>query len=548
MKIALAQLNYITGDFEGNKNSIIQNIRRAEKENADLVVFSELCICGYPPLDLLESDEFIGECIESIEEIALECKKITAIIGGPSINPRVEGKNLFNSAFFLSEGRIKSIINKTLLPNYDVFDEYRYFEPNNIFHCIELNGQCFALTICEDLWDIGDDKMYVKWPMEELKKYKPEFIINIAASPFSYNHQEKRKNVLCTTAAKYNLPVFYVNHIGGQTELIFDGGSMVVNHRGDLVNELSYFTEDFRVFDAELIKTAPAISLKNQLIPDETIYVERIYHALILGIRDYFRKMGLSNAILGLSGGIDSAVVYTLAADALGPDRVLGLIMPSPYSSQHSITDSLELAANIGAETEIIPIETLFSQFKQSLDPIFKGAPENIAEENIQARIRALLLMAISNKKGHILLNTSNKSEAAVGYGTLYGDMAGGLSVIGDLYKTQVYELAEFMNIEKKRIPDNIISKAPSAELRPGQKDSDSLPDYTVLDKILLEYIENNKTIIQLKNSGYDEGVVRWIFSLVHKNEYKRHQLPPVLRISNKSFGMGRRMPIVAKY
>lgn len=548
MKISLAQQNFIIGDIEGNKNTILSSIKRAKDDQADLIVFPELCICGYPPLDLLEFDDFVHSCLLAIQHIASECIQIAAIVGSPSLNPKVEGKNLFNSAFFLYEGEIKAIVHKSLLPNYDVFDEYRYFEPNPYFECIEFRNKRIALTICEDLWDIGDDKMYVKWPMEELVSQKPDFIINIAASPFSYYHQEERKLVLSRTASKYQLPVFYVNHVGAQTDLIFDGGSMVLNRDGNVVNELAYFREDYRLFESDIINSAPSVSYEKSRFDNANIHIERIYDALFLGIKDYFKKMGFGKAIIGLSGGIDSAVVFVLAADALGAENVLGLIMPSPYSSQHSIDDALNLAKNIGAHTETLPINDLFKEFKTSLKETFAGLPENIAEENIQARIRAILLMAVSNKKGYLLLNTSNKSEAAVGYGTLYGDMSGGLSVIGDLYKTQVYELAEFLNRYQERIPENIIKKAPSAELRPDQKDTDSLPEYVILDKILFEYIEKRMGAQKIIDKGYDADLVRRVITLVNNSEYKRFQTPPVLRISDKSFGSGRRMPLVAKY
>jgi NAD+ synthase (glutamine-hydrolysing) len=549
MKVALAQINTHIGNFEANKSKILSAIKRAENEGADLITFPELSICGYPPLDFLEFNDFTQKCISAIQEIAKACTSIAAIVGAPCVNPAIEGKNLYNSAFFLYEGEIKKVIHKTLLPNYDVFDEYRYFEPNNTFSCISFKGQTIALTICEDLWDVDEDKMYVKWPMDELMKFKPTVMINIAASPFSYAHAENRKRVLHQTATKFGLPIFYVNHVGAQTELVFDGGSLVMNQKGNVVCELAYFKEDFRVFELDWVKTAKSVSFESSSgFIGEDIYISRIYNALILGIRDYFYKMGFAKAILGLSGGIDSAVVFALASEALGPQNVLGVLMPSPYSSEHSIADALKLAKNLNAATTTIPIGASFDTIKHTLSPEFEGMPEDLTEENMQARIRGLLLMAMSNKKGYILLNTSNKSEAAVGYGTLYGDMCGGLSVIGDVYKTQVYALAHYINREREVIPINSIIKPPSAELRPNQKDSDSLPDYEILDKVLYCYIEQKKGPPEIIAEGFDKALVNRVLKLVNTNEYKRFQTPPMIRVSNKAFGLGRRMPLVGKY
>ncbi|MFM2285075.1 MAG: hypothetical protein RLZZ543_572 [Bacteroidota bacterium] len=548
MKIALAQINTHIGNFDSNVNIILQNIERAKRDEVDLIVFPELSICGYPPLDFLEFDDFISRCMEMIELIAHSCVGIAAIVGGPSRNPQLIGKNLFNTAFFLANGRIQQLVHKTLLPNYDVFDEYRYFEPNTEFKCVEYMGKRIALTICEDLWDIEEDKMYGRWPMEELHTQHPDVIINIAASPFSYKHAESRKRVLHQSAKKYRIPVFYVNHAGAQTELVFDGGSMVLNREGNIVCELNYFQEDYRSFELDWVNTAKCVPFDKAGFTAPDAESERIYNALVLGIRDYFGKMGFKKAILGLSGGVDSALVYTLAVHALGKENVLGVLMPSPYSSDHSISDSLELAKRLGAATETLPIEPVFNQFTESLSTQFAGLPENLTEENLQARIRGVLLMAMSNKFGYILLNTSNKSEAAVGYGTLYGDMCGGLAVIGDVYKTQVYDLCRYINREEEIIPLNILTKAPSAELRPGQKDSDSLPEYDQLDKVLHAYIEDRKGPAEIIQMGVDKALVDRVLRLVNMNEYKRFQTPPILRVSPKAFGMGRRMPLVGKY
>jgi len=541
MKIALAQLNYTIGDFEKNVFKMKEAITRAKGEKAALILFSELCISGYPPRDFLEFRDFIDRCRKSTEEIASVCTGITAIVGCPSINPTVEGKNLFNSAFVCSEGKITDVVHKSLLPNYDIFDEYRYFEPNRSFHCIQVDGKKIALTICEDLWNVEDDPMYISSPMEELAKEKPELLINIAASPFDYGHAEKRNSILSRNAVQYKLPLLYLNHVGAQTEIIFDGGSLVMNERGEVVQRMKYFDEDFLVVDTSAIQSLSPVA-KN---PGK---MERIHAALVMGIRDYFEKQNFTKAILGLSGGIDSAVVLCLAVEALGKENVLPVLMPSQHSSFESVTDSIHLCKNLDVHHELIPIEHVYEEYIHTLRRQFKGLPPSVAEENIQARIRGMLLMAMSNKFGHILLNTSNKSEIAVGYGTLYGDMCGGLAVLGDVYKTEVYDLVKEVNKDREIIPEEIISKPPSAELRPGQKDSDSLPEYPVLDPILYQYIEQRKGPQELIEMGNDAALVNRILKLVNTNEYKRYQTPPILRVSPKAFGQGRRLPIVGKY
>jgi NAD+ synthase (glutamine-hydrolysing) len=547
MKIALAQLNYHIGNFSSNTEKIKSNILRAKKEGADLVVFSELCVCGYPPKDFLEFSDFINRSKDAVNEIASVCVGISAIVGAPALNPRVEGKNLFNAAYVLCDGKIQSVHHKALLPTYDVFDEYRYFEPAKEFHVAEIfpkgqGGKKIALTICEDLWDVEDDLMYTLWPMDELIKQKPDLMINIAASPFSYDHAEMRRVVLKRNVEKYKLPIFYLQHVGAQTELIFDGGSMVLNAEGKIVSEMKYFEEDFQIYDTEQIRNSK-FEIRNS--PSE---ISLIHDALVLGIKDYFAKMGFSKAILGLSGGIDSALVLALAVRALGKENVLSVLMPSEFSSGHSVDDSIALCKNLECNYEIIPIKEGFDTMQKTLSPVFKNASFNVAEENIQARLRAVILMGIANKFGYILLNTTNKSEAAVGYGTLYGDMCGGISVIGDVYKTQVYELCRFINSSTEIIPNHILTKAPSAELRPNQKDSDSLPDYSILDKILFEYIEKRQGPKELVEMGFERDLVNRILKLVNTNEWKRAQIAPVLRVSQKAFGSGRRMPIVGKY
>jgi len=547
MKVALAQLNYTIGDFEGNKRKIISGIEKARNEGADLVVFSELSVTGYYPHDLLEKKEFIQKAEAVVNEIAGSCRGIAAIIGAPRINTNERGKQLFNAAFFMADGRVQYIQDKTLLPTYDIFDEYRHFEPNRRFGIATYKGERFAITICEDLWDelptaseFGKDKLYQVSPMEELAKLKPDFVVNLSASPFSYNQEEWRQNVLVSKAKKYNVPILYVNQVGAHTELIFDGGSVFINEKGLIVSELKYFEEDFRIIDTKSENT-------EQLQP-ETDTIEKIYNALILGIQDYFRKMGFKKATLGLSGGIDSAITLVIAERALGAENLRVLLMPSKYSSGHSVADAVQLAENLNIRYDVVPIQEPVDAFEKTLSPLFEGTHPDITEENIQARARGIFLMAISNKFGHILLNTTNKSECAVGYGTLYGDMNGGLAVLGDVYKTDIFKMARWINRENEIIPENTILKPPSAELRPNQKDTDSLPDYPVLDGILFRYIELNLSPAEIVADGYDPAVVNRVIKMVNTNEYKRFQAAPILRISSKAFGFGRKMPLVARY
>ncbi len=557
MKIALAQLNYHIGNFQYNTEKIIAHVGMAKEQGADVVVFAELSVCGYPPRDFLEFNDFIEQTLEAIHAIAEASQGITTIVGGPARNPRVEGKNLFNAAYVLRDGKIESEHHKALLPNYDVFDEYRYFEPAREFQIAVIAGKKVALPICEDVWDIEEDLMYTIWPMDELKKQGAELIINIAASPFNYGHAEKRREVMKRNVEKYKMPLVYVQHVGAHTEIIFDGGSMVMNVKGEVVEQLAFFEEEFRV--VELSTSTPPLSPSTPLglTKDSSqinIEVElpskmtRIHDALVLGIKDYFGKMGFSKAILGLSGGVDSALVTVLAVEALGKENVLPVLMPSEFSSGHSVDDSVALCKNLGMSYEIIPIKKGFDTTLEMLKPIFGDAPFSVAEENIQARMRAIVLMGIANKKNYILLNTTNKSEAAVGYGTLYGDMCGGIAVLADLYKMEVYALCDYINRNGEVIPKNILTKAPSAELRPGQKDSDSLPEYPVLDKILYAYIEQRLGPKEIIAMGFDAALVNRVLKMVNSNEWKRAQMAPVLRVSPKAFGSGRRMPIVGKY
>jgi NAD+ synthase (glutamine-hydrolysing) len=550
MKITVAQLNYHIGNFARNKDLICNAIKKAKAEGSDLIIFSELCIPGYPPLDLLDRLDFIGKCDQTVSEIAKECIGIAAIVGSPTLNRKPEGKKLFNSALLLSEGKVIFSANKALLPTYDIFDEYRYFEPENRFSVFSFRGLRLAITICEDLWDeqpfdneFEKTRLYTVSPMEELAKQNPDIIINISASPFSYSKIEAKVNIFRSKAIKYKIPVISVNQTGANTELIFDGASIIVNKSGEIFNQLPFFEEAVKTFLIDDIQAGTIIRKETE--PDA---IQLIHKALVTGIRDYFAKTGFRTSITGLSGGIDSAVCLCLAAEALGNENVRALLMPSRYSSDHSVKDAVALARTLNVQYDIVNIEKPFSAFEEELAPLFTGKSKDITEENIQARIRAILLMAVSNKYGCILLNTSNKSEAAVGYGTLYGDMAGGISVIGDVYKTDVYRLAAFINREKEIIPENTIKKFPSAELKPGQLDTDSLPDYKILDSILYQYIELQKPVERIFSEGSDKDTVLKVIGMIDFNEYKRYQAPPVLRISSKAFGAGRRMPLVARY
>ena len=594
MKIFLSQQNYHIGNFESNAQKIIDAIGRAKKAGADLVLFSELCICGYPPRDFLEFDDFINQCYQAIDRIKEHADTIGVLIGSPARNPRKEGKDLFNAAFLLYEKEIKAEIHKTLLPNYDIFDEYRYFEPAFDWQCMEFKGKKLAVTICEDIWNLGDNPLYRITPMEVLIKQQPHVMLNLSASPYNYAADVVRRSIITAHVQKYGIPMLYCNTVGAQTEVVFDGGSLVADVNGSMVREMKYFEEDEALFDLETLCRRETVSKNTSLsredkkglatvaalpngedqgfgtgslqaryyysasevgLDTDTLQylqdeknISEIRQALVLGIRDYFHKMGFSKAILGASGGIDSAVVQALAVAALGKESVRVLLMPSEFSSGHSVSDAEKLSRALGNDYDIVPIKGVYNAFLETLQPIFKDLPFGIAEENIQSRSRGNLLMAVANKFNYILLNTSNKSELATGYGTLYGDMAGGLGVLGDLYKMQVYALARFINRHGELIPENIISKAPSAELRPNQKDSDSLPDYPLLDRVLYQYIELRKGPREIIAQGFDPAVVARILKLVNTNEYKRNQFCPIIRVSSKAFGVGRRLPIVAKY
>lgn len=558
MKIVLAQQNYHIGNFEKNTEKIISAIQQAKKNGADLVIFSELCVCGYPPRDFLEFNDFINKCYESIDKIKEHADTIGVLVGSPARNPDVRGKDLFNAAFLLHEKEIKGEVHKTLLPTYDIFDEYRYFEPAFEWKVLEFKGKRLAVTICEDIWNINDNPLYRICPMDKLIEQKPDLMINLSASPFDYIHEEERKSVVKSNVLRYKLPMFYCNAVGSQTEVVFDGASLVFDKEGNLCKTLPSFeeavdgvtlNEDGSIVENTFDYIKPLQQIKpNPLKFDPKLNIPVIYTALVHGIRDYFQKMGFTKAILGSSGGIDSAVTLALACEALGKENVRAVLMPSPYSTSHSVDDAVQLSKNLGNPYDIIKITDIYEAFLTTLKPIFKDLPFSIAEENIQSRSRGNLLMSIANKFGYILLNTSNKSELSTGYGTLYGDMAGGIGVLGDCYKQQVYALAEYINTEKEIIPDNIIYKAPSAELRPDQKDVDSLPEYNILDEILYQYIERRKGPQEIKDQGFDAALTDRILKLVNTNEYKRNQFCPIIRVSPKAFGVGRRVPIVGKY
>ena len=558
MKIFLAQQNYHIGNFESNTQKIIEAIKQAKQQGSDLIVFSEMSICGYPPRDFLYFKDFINKCYHAIDVIKKHADGIAVLVGAPDRNLSIEGKDLFNAAFFLEDKDIKKVIHKTCLPTYDVFDENRYFEPAIEWNVVEFKGKKLAITICEDIWNLGSNPLYRYCPMDILMTDSPDVMINLSASPFDYTHKADRQAAVKANVLKYGIPMFYCNAVGSQTEIVFDGGSMVFDKEANLCGKLASFKEDAQAFilndngsiEGSVIDRASQIP-GSELTPaglEPALNIAEVYNALLMGIGDYFTKMGFQKAILGSSGGIDSAVTLVLACDALGKENVKAILMPSEYSSDHSINDATALSENLQNPYEIISIKNIYDSFLKELQPIFGDLPFSVAEENIQSRSRGNLLMAIANKFGYILLNTSNKSELATGYGTLYGDMAGGLGVLGDCYKVQVYELAKYINRNGEVIPQNIITKPPSAELRPGQKDSDSLPEYEILDSLLYQYIENSKGPDEIKAFGFEPALVDKVLKMVNANEYKRNQFCPIIRISPKAFGIGRRVPIVGKY
>jgi NAD+ synthetase len=544
VKIALAQINPTVGDFTGNLEKIIAVSRRAAAQGARLTVFSELALCGYPPADFLEKPSFLARCRTAVDELASATRDLpTAVLAGVALPAEpASGKPAVNAAVLLDGGRLLLEQHKQLLPFYDVFDEQRYFAPSQPQKVVELDGLRLAITICEDAWNdknFWPRRLYKVDPVEELMRQQPALLINLSSSPFWHGKRALRRQMLSAIARRDGVPVLFSNQVGGNDSLIFDGSSMALNARGELIAQAASFEEDLIVVDPFEEPVVPA--------PEEDD-TEAAYRALVLGTRDYVRKCGFRKAVVALSGGIDSALVAAIATDALGAENVLGIGMPSPYSSAGSIDDSRELAANLGIRFEVIPISGLFAEFTQALEPLFTGTSPDTTEENIQSRIRGCLLMALSNKFSALVLTTGNKSEMAVGYCTLYGDMVGALAVIGDLVKTRVYAVCRWINRGREVIPRSILEKPPSAELRPDQKDTDSLPPYEVLDPILEAYVERYETPERIAQAnGFPLDLVQQVVHLVERSEYKRQQAAPVLKVTSKSFGMGRRFPIAVK-
>ncbi len=539
MKIALMQLNPVIGDIKGNFELLQKSLNNL-KEKVDLVMFPELFLTGYPPRDLLEKHWFIENVFLYLEKIKNISKSFeeTGILFG---TPLKKGNDLYNSAVLIYNGQIVFTQDKTLLPSYDVFDELRYFKPSNQTTVFSFKGERLGISICEDIWNVpgfGVDRYKVD-PIERLANMGATIFLNLSASPFYIGKEKERYDVIKNHSTKYSIPFVYLNLVGGNDELIFDGNSIFVNKNGELVEKLNSFSQDIKIIDTNNIEA------KNYKFMDD---VESAYNALILGTKDYIHKSGFSKAIVGLSGGIDSAVVTAIAVESLGASNVLAITMPSIYSSKGSINDSLQLAQNLGINLKIVPIKNIFNSYLEELKEHFNGLSVDVTEENLQARIRGNILMAFSNKFGYMVLSTGNKSELAVGYCTLYGDMSGGLSVISDLPKTMVYKVANYINREKDIIPIEIIKKPPSAELKPNQKDQDSLPPYEILDDILRYYIDLGLSSKEIVQKGYSYDTVMWIIKTVNKNEYKRRQAAPGLKITSKAFGMGRRMMIAAKF
>ena len=544
MKIALAQINPTVGDFTGNLEKIVTACRRSAQQGARLTVFSELAICGYPPADFLEKPSFLARCRSAVEELAEATRDLpSALVAGVALPPPKEsGKPAVNAAVLLDRGKVLLEQHKRLLPFYDVFDEQRYFSAARGQEVVELDGLRIAITICEDAWNdktFWSRRLYSVDPIEELMRQNPAIHINLSASPFWHGKREIRRQMLAAIAKRDGVPVLMCNQVGGNDSLIFDGSSLALNREGELIAQASSFAEDLVVVDT---CKAPAI---DQPASDD---IEAAYRALVLGTRDYVSKCGFSKTLIALSGGIDSALVAVIAADALGPENVHTFGMPSPYSSAGSVDDSRRLAANLGIRFETIGISSLFEEYNQALAPLFASLKPDTTEENIQSRIRGNLMMALSNKLGALVLTTGNKSEMAVGYCTLYGDMVGALAVIGDLVKTRLYAICRWLNREREVIPWSIIEKPPSAELRPGQRDTDSLPPYEVLDPIIEAYVERYETPEHIAaEHNFALPLVQQVVRLVERSEYKRQQAAPVLKVTSKSFGMGRRFPIAVK-
>lgn len=538
----MAQINTTVGDFSGNEKKILAAYTRAASQGAELVVFPELATTGYPPRDLLSRSDFVTENLAMLDRLAAASGKAAMMVGFVGKNTTRPGREVTNSVALLREGKIQAIRTKTLLPTYDVFDEERYFEPSTENKPVELGDEKIALTVCEDVWNDEDfwaDRRYRHNPAIELVNQGARIIFNCSASPWHLHKDQTRHQMLASLAAKSRCPVVYCNLIGGNDELVFDGGSLVFNAKGELVAEGAFFEEDLLIVDLETAKP-----IKPSPLSDE----ERIFKALVLGLRDYVQKCGFKSVVLGLSGGIDSALTAVIAVEALGKSNVRGISLPSQYSSQGSLDDALILAQNLGIQYDIVPIQPAFEAVKTQMAPIFAGCNEDTTEENFQARLRGVILMGMSNKFGSLLLTTGNKSEVAVGYCTLYGDMCGGLSVINDVPKTMVYRVSRWINREKEIIPKDSITKPPSAELRPNQTDQDSLPPYEILDAILDLYVVQGCSAKEIVAKGFDEATVKRILRLIDFNEYKRRQAAPGLKVTSKAFGIGRRIPIAQRY
>lgn len=544
MKIGLAQINTHVGDLRGNADKILLRYHELVQSGAELIVFPELAICGYPPRDLLFKSRFVTDCEAILTEIASQTDKVPALIGTVESNKAEKGRRFLNSAAWCERGKVRHRAHKCLLPTYDVFDEDRYFEAALEPTVISWKGWRFGITICEDIWTgpiVDTSRHYATDPLAILEKSDVDMVLNLSASPWHYGKDSTRQAIVRAAALRIAKPVIYVNAIGGNDELIFDGHSMVMSENGELRCGMAPFQEDAKVVDLNQTDSTVHANFQRDSLAD-------IHDALVLGLQDYARKSGFKKALIGLSGGIDSALTAAIAVEALGADQVMGISLPSEISSQHSRDDADQLAHNLGIHCHSLPIQDIVSASRTALHPLFGDLKEDVTEENIQARARGLLLMAVSNKFGALLLTTGNKSEIAVGYCTLYGDMAGGLAVISDLPKTRVYALAHWVNREREIIPWNTINKAPSAELRPDQKDEDSLPPYPILDAILKRYVEEGQSSAEIIDAGYDATLVRDIIRLVDLNEYKRKQAAPGLKITPLAFGVGRRIPIVQKY
>lgn len=542
MKIAIAQINTQIGHFSANVEKILHEIENAKKKKADLIVFPELTLTGYPPKDLLDKPSFIEKNIQALQQVAKKVRGIACIVGFVEPNQEEMGKALFNAAAFLKEGKIQKIVRKRLLPTYDVFDESRYFQAGDESSVFEYKGRRIGLSICEDIWNdesILGRKLYNFNPIEDLAAQGADLLINISASPYSMGKRSLREKLLSKVAQACASPLLYVNLVGGNDDLIFDGSSLVYDAEGRICTRLKSFEEDFQVVDIKTLKPEPFHQVHE---------MEKVRKALVLGIHDYMQKSGFKKALLGLSGGIDSCLVATLAAEACGAKNVLGVSMPSPYSSQSSMSDAKALAKNLGIQYRSIPIHDVYKTYPEALDWDLKKRKVDVSLQNIQARIRGNILMALSNREAYLLLSTGNKSETAVGYCTLYGDMAGGLAVISDLPKTLVYQLSRYLNKKHRAIPESVFRKAPSAELAPNQKDQDDLPPYEILDEILKLYVEENKSASEIVKRGYSKKMVHDIILRVDRNEYKRQQASPGLRITSKAFGNGRRIPLTSGF